>query len=63
MDYAKGFYRIGELAVICGVTRKTINTWIRKGRLKAVNQQGRYRVIERKELVQFISKAKDLEIL
>ncbi len=48
------FLTVPEAARLCGVTRNTLYTWVRKGRLSAYRTPGRTNLIRPVDLIQFM---------
>ena len=50
-DFAKNFYRIGEIAEYLSLTTKTIRTYIDDGKIEATRSDGNQRVVTRDTLL------------
>ena len=48
------YYTIAQVAEMCGVTVRTVTVWLKKGKLHGVDLPGMGKIIEEKELTQFI---------
>lgn len=48
------YYTIVQVAEVCGVTVRTVTIWLKKGKLQGVDLPGMGKIIEEKELTQFI---------
>jgi hypothetical protein len=48
------YYTIAHVAEVCGVTVRTVTVWLKKGKLHGVDLPGMGKIIEEKELTQFI---------
>lgn len=48
------YYTIVQVAEVCGVTERTVTIWLKQGKLQGVDLPGMGKIIEEKELTQFI---------
>ena len=54
-------YRIGQVANLLAVSVDTVRTWIDEGRITATRSDGGHRIIDGKDLAQFLQQTADLE--
>ena len=52
------YFTIAQVAEICGVNKKTISEWLKKGILIGLNLPGLGQIIEEKELKRYLDKTK-----
>ena len=54
-------YRIGQVASLLAVSVDTVRTWIDEGRIAATRSDGGHRIIDGKDLAEFLQQSADLE--
>ena len=54
-------YRIGQVASLLAVSVDTVRTWIDEGRIAATRSDGGHRIIDGKDLAEFLQQTADLE--
>tara|TARA_B100000287_G_scaffold149839_1_gene141556 strand:- start:494 stop:883 length:390 start_codon:yes stop_codon:yes gene_type:complete len=54
-------YRIGQVASLLAVSVETVRTWIDEGRIAATRSDGGHRIIDGKDLAEFLQQSADLE--
>ena len=54
-------YRIGQVATLLAVSVDTVRTWIDEGRITATRSDGGHRIIDGKDLAQFLQETADFE--
>ena len=54
-------YRIGQVASLLAVSVDTVRNWIDEGRIAATRSDGGHRIIDGKDLAEFLQQSADLE--